>query len=61
MASIGEEEWSTNLDAEVSTINIVSQEQISRLGWIATDLKELHQVIVLAVHVATNRNWRIHF
>ena len=50
-----------NLYAEISSIDIVSQEQISSLGRVAADLKELHQVIVLAVDVTADRNRRVHF
>jgi hypothetical protein len=56
-----DEERSHNLDAEISTINIVSQEQISSFSWVTADLKKLHQIIVLAVDITANCDWRIHF
>jgi len=43
-----------NLNAEVSTINVVSQEEIASVGRMAANLKQLHQVIKLTVHVSTN-------
>jgi hypothetical protein len=61
LAKPNDGERSSDLYAEISTINIVSQEQISCLSWVTTNLKKLHQVIVLAMDVTTNRNWGIHF
>lgn len=49
------------LDTEVPPVDIVAQEEIPRLCRITTDLKELHQIVVLAVDVATDGNGRIHF
>ena len=35
------------LDAEIASVNIVSQEEISRGSGIATDFKEFHQVVLV--------------
>jgi len=51
----------TNLYAEISTINIVSQEQISSFSRVTADLKKLHQIIVLAMNITANCDWCIHF
>lgn len=48
------------LDGEVASVDVVSQEQISGIGWVTTDLEQLHQIIVLAVNISTDGDWRIH-
>jgi len=48
------------LYAEISSIDVIPQEKIPRLGWITTDLKKLHQVEILAMHITTHCDWRIH-
>jgi len=48
------------LDTEVATVDIVAQEKVSRLGRVAADLEELHEIIVLAVHVATDGYGGVH-
>lgn len=49
------------LYAEVSPIHVVAEEQIARLGWVAADFEELHQVVVLAVDVAAHCDGCVHF
>lgn len=34
----------THLDAEVASVDIVSEEEITGLGWFATDFKEFHEI-----------------
>lgn len=48
------------LDAEVSPVNVVAEEEVPRLGGVATDLEELHQIVVLAVDVAADGDGRVH-
>ena len=50
----------TNLDAKVTPIHVISQEQISGLGRITSDLKKFHQVKVLTMDVATDGNRGVH-
>lgn len=47
-------------DAKVSSIDVVAEEEISRLGRVASDLEQLHQVVVLAVNVAADGNRGVH-
>lgn len=47
-------------DTEVPSINIISKEEVSRLCWISTDFKELHQIIVLAVNISADSDGCIH-
>ena len=48
------------LYTKVAAVDIVSQEEVSRLGRVATDLKQLHQVVVLAVDVTADSDGRVH-
>jgi hypothetical protein len=48
------------LYTEVTTINVITKEEVACLGWVATDLEELHQVVVLAVNVTTDSDGGIH-
>jgi hypothetical protein len=48
-------------DAEITSIDVVTEEQIPRLGGITTHLEQLHQVKVLSVHITTDRNGGVHF
>lgn len=38
--------------AEVASVHIVAEEQVSGGCWVTTDLEELHEVKVLAVNIA---------
>lgn len=51
---------SSHLNTEVTTINIVSKEQIARLSRVATNFKQFHKIVVLAMDITTDRNGRIH-
>lgn len=46
MALSGEGGRTTNLNAKVSSINIVTQEQVTRVRWTASNLEEFHQVVL---------------
>lgn len=48
------------LDAEVATVDVVAQEEVSRLGRVAPDLEELHEIVVLAVHVTADGYGGVH-
>ena len=37
-------EEGTHLYGEVATVDVVTQEEVARIGGVASDLKELHQV-----------------
>lgn len=51
----------TYFNAEVATIDIVAKKKISRICWIATNLEKLHQIKILAMHIATNSDGCVHF
>jgi len=44
----------TDLDTEVSAINVVSKEQIASVGGRPADLKQFHQVVELTVHITAD-------
>lgn len=48
------------LNTKVPTINVVSEKQITRLCRVAADLEQLHEVVVLAMHIATHGDGGIH-
>ena len=39
-----------HLDAEVASVDIITQEEISCVGWAATDFEQLHKIILCKVH-----------
>jgi phosphopantetheine adenylyltransferase len=43
----------TNLNGEVTTVYVVTKEQVASVLGMTTDVKQLHQVVELAVDVAT--------
>lgn len=49
------------LDRKVPTIDIVAEKQIAGVSGIATDLKQLHQVVILAVDISTDRHRGFYF
>lgn len=51
----------TNLDTEVAAVDIVTQEEIAGLARVAANFEELHEIIVLAVHITAYGNGCIHF
>ena len=44
----------TNLDTEVPSVDVVTQEEVSRVRWTATKLKQLHKV-VLGIHIPSTK------
>lgn len=42
------------LDGEVSSIDIVSQEKVSGVCRVASNLEQLHQIVVLSVNISTH-------
>eukprot|EP00968_Pinguiococcus_pyrenoidosus_P018168 scaffold1867_cov247-Pinguiococcus_pyrenoidosus.AAC.5 len=48
------------LDAVVSSIHVVSQKQVVGVRGMPPNAKELHQIVKLAVDVATDGHWRAH-
>lgn len=48
------------LDAEVAAVDVVAEEEVAGLGGVAADLKQLHQVVVLAVDVAADGDGGVH-
>lgn len=47
-------------DGKVSTVDVIAEEKIASFGGIATDLEELHQIVILAVDITTDGNGCIH-
>lgn len=47
-------------DTEVATVDIVAQEEVSRLGRVASNFKQLHQIVVLTMHITTHGNRGVH-
>lgn len=47
-------------DAEIASVDVVAQEQIPGLGWVTAHLEQLHEIVVLAVHVAADGDGSIH-
>ena len=50
----------SDLNAEVSPIDVVSQEQVSRLCRVTAHFKELHEIVVLPMNITTHSDRRIH-
>jgi hypothetical protein len=48
-------------NTEIAAIHIVSEEKVSGFSRITADLKELHEIVVLAVNVTTDCDRSIHF
>ena len=47
----------SDLYREVASVDIVSQEEVASRFWGAPHVKELHEVVELAVDVATDCDW----
>ena len=47
-------------DTKVPSINIVTQEQVACVRRVASNLEKLHQIVVLAMHITTDRDRSIH-
>jgi hypothetical protein len=48
------------LYAEVPTVDVVSQKEVSSLGRVTAHFEELHQIVVLAVDVAAHGDGGVH-
>lgn len=48
---------SHGLDGVISTIDVVSHEEVVGFGGLTTDFEEFTQVVELAVDVTAYRNW----
>ena len=44
----------SNLNGEVTAVDVISQEEVPGCGGITSNLKELHQIIKLTVHISTH-------
>ena len=51
----------THLDAEVASINIIAEKEVASFSRVAADLKQLHKIEVLAMHITANGDWGVHF
>jgi len=47
-------EQEDDLNGKHAAIDVITEEEIRRLGGIATDLEKLHEVVILAVDVSAN-------
>lgn len=47
-------------DTKVATVDVVAQEEVSRLGRVASDFEELHQIVVLSMHVTAHGDRGVH-
>lgn len=54
-------EESDSFDREVTSVNIVTHEEIICVWVGSTDLEQLHQVVELTVYVSTNCHWAFHW
>lgn len=50
----------TYLYTEITSIHIVAEEQVPCLRWVTTDLKKFHEVEVLSMYIAADRDRGIH-
>ena len=53
-------EIQNTFDTEVAAVDVVTKEEVPCLGWVATNFKELHEIVVLTVDVAADGDERIH-
>jgi hypothetical protein len=51
----------THLNAEITTINVVTEEKVSSFCRVTAHLEKFHQIKVLAVDIPAHRNRGIHF
>jgi hypothetical protein len=49
------------LNTEVTTVNVVTQKQVSGLGRVSANLEQLHQIVILSVDVTAYGDGGIHF
>mmetsp|Transcript_47027 Transcript_47027/g.132279 ORF Transcript_47027/g.132279 Transcript_47027/m.132279 type:complete len:268 (-) Transcript_47027:27-830(-) len=43
----------------LATVNVVPQEDVAAIGWEASVLEDTEEVVVLAVHISTDLQWRL--
>jgi hypothetical protein len=48
------------LNTEVSSVNVISQKQISCFRYISSDLEKLHEIVILTINVSIDSDWRVH-
>jgi len=60
-ADLEGDEQSDGLDGVVSTIDVVTHEEVVSLGRMATNLEELAQVMELSMDITTDGHWGAHF
>jgi hypothetical protein len=59
---MGTQAWSTtDLDAEIASVHIITQEQVTSFRRISTDLEKFHEIKVLAMNISADSDGRIHF
>ena len=49
------------LNTEVTPIHVIAQEEIARLRRVATDFKQLHEIVVLTMNITAYSDGCIHF
>jgi hypothetical protein len=47
------------LDRVVTSIDVVTHEEVVGIGWVATDTKELLKIMELTMHIATHCHWTL--
>ena len=45
----------------VATVDVVTHEEVVGVRRLAADLKQFHEVVKLAVNIATHCHWTFHF
>ena len=48
-----------HLKPSLAAIDVISEEEIILIGRVAAVIKEAEQVVILPVHVAADRDWRL--
>lgn len=50
----------TYLDTEVTTVDVITQEEVARVCGVTANFKQLHQIVVLTVDITTDGDGSIH-
>lgn len=53
-------EVENTLYAEITSVDVVTKEEISGLGGVTTNFEELHEIVVLSVNVTTDGDGSVH-
>lgn len=53
-------EVENTLNTEVTSVDVITKEEVPGLGGVATNFEELHEIVVLSVNIATNGDGSIH-